>query len=650
MTIEIQYLYDTLRPNAPGDLTQFAIYPSGIEDANWKCVDDVTTDNAATMVQNTGSGVDAYDLYALPTHTQGTDYFITQIELFGRGLWAGGDCYLLLKTGGTIYEYAATGTPEPSGMQEHTETIALNPKTGVGWTKADIDDLQIGFRSHNVQQLVVATYLTQIYVRVKSWKYTAEFAASAVKIAVDSPITFESGAWGGVEPYSYLWDFGDLETSTEANPVHTYHVPGFYTVTFTVTDHENEEQVEEKVDYIWITPNNIMVPLVDESDVTPSATSAWTDVLVSSLVDSNATGVLVHIINEDAAEQTWGVRQNGHTSNYTGVIAAGAQTWAMAGLDGSLKFEVYITSTNVKILAYGYTMFGVDFISPVTKAISGGWTDIDCSANTNSLVNGLVFIVKNAGIDDPITDNTQAYGLRPHGGTDSFTLGSPGYVMLAPGQMHFVTVGCDTAQICEFQTTNTTDMKLYLIGYVFDGFTFPLASVSVTPDPLALYVECDTSDIDHSSGWVQVQVNCEDNANRYASIRYPEDTIDDYKPVQFGGWKWQRVSADHIFEGKRQNYDVYFFVSGTCHEAVYALVTLNGTVKIGAAPVPNAIVFCFNATRDIFVGHTETDEDGQYTFIDAGYQFEEFLVSAHCIDSQLRRYGECKQITLLDIT
>lgn len=35
---------------------------------------------------------------------------------------------------------------------------------------------------------------------------------------------------------TYLWDFGDGETSTEKNPVHTYAQKGEYTVTLTVTD------------------------------------------------------------------------------------------------------------------------------------------------------------------------------------------------------------------------------------------------------------------------------------------------------------------------------------------------------------------------------------------------------------------------------
>jgi PKD repeat protein len=37
---------------------------------------------------------------------------------------------------------------------------------------------------------------------------------------------------------SWLWDFGDGNTSTLQNPTHTYAVPGTYTVTLTVTDND----------------------------------------------------------------------------------------------------------------------------------------------------------------------------------------------------------------------------------------------------------------------------------------------------------------------------------------------------------------------------------------------------------------------------
>lgn len=51
-------------------------------------------------------------------------------------------------------------------------------------------------------------------------------------------IQFTSTIYGGVLPYSNLWDFGDGTTSTEQNPKHAYDHRGNYTATFTVTDCE----------------------------------------------------------------------------------------------------------------------------------------------------------------------------------------------------------------------------------------------------------------------------------------------------------------------------------------------------------------------------------------------------------------------------
>lgn len=52
----------------------------------------------------------------------------------------------------------------------------------------------------------------------------------------EEPIQFTGSASGGMEPYTWLWDFGDEDTSDEQNPTHTYDEPGEYEVTLTVTD------------------------------------------------------------------------------------------------------------------------------------------------------------------------------------------------------------------------------------------------------------------------------------------------------------------------------------------------------------------------------------------------------------------------------
>jgi PKD repeat protein len=49
-------------------------------------------------------------------------------------------------------------------------------------------------------------------------------------------ITFMASATGGLQPYTYSWDFGDGSTGTGPSASHSYTLPGTYTVTLTVTD------------------------------------------------------------------------------------------------------------------------------------------------------------------------------------------------------------------------------------------------------------------------------------------------------------------------------------------------------------------------------------------------------------------------------
>jgi len=63
-------------------------------------------------------------------------------------------------------------------------------------------------------------------------------SASAEPTSGQAPIDvhFTGLASGGVEPYSYHWDFGDTFTSSAQSPTHTYTIGGAIVATFTVTD------------------------------------------------------------------------------------------------------------------------------------------------------------------------------------------------------------------------------------------------------------------------------------------------------------------------------------------------------------------------------------------------------------------------------
>ena len=55
---------------------------------------------------------------------------------------------------------------------------------------------------------------------------------------------------------SWAWDFGDGATSTEANPTHTYTVPGVYTVSLTITTIHGESSTES-TDLIYAFADNL---------------------------------------------------------------------------------------------------------------------------------------------------------------------------------------------------------------------------------------------------------------------------------------------------------------------------------------------------------------------------------------------------------
>jgi hypothetical protein len=58
----------------------------------------------------------------------------------------------------------------------------------------------------------------------------------------------------GFPPYSYEWDFGDGEVSTEENPTHAYKNDGYYTVSLTVTDDMGNTDTLVREAYIYVQP------------------------------------------------------------------------------------------------------------------------------------------------------------------------------------------------------------------------------------------------------------------------------------------------------------------------------------------------------------------------------------------------------------
>ena len=69
---------------------------------------------------------------------------------------------------------------------------------------------------------------------------SVDFTATPTTATTIESITFTPYVAGGAEPYTYLWDFGNGDTSIDANPVYTYPTAGTYTVELCVTDADGE--------------------------------------------------------------------------------------------------------------------------------------------------------------------------------------------------------------------------------------------------------------------------------------------------------------------------------------------------------------------------------------------------------------------------
>jgi PKD repeat protein len=62
---------------------------------------------------------------------------------------------------------------------------------------------------------------------------------------IEEPVQFTGSVLGGTPEYTWFWEFGNGNTSTEQNPMITFHEETTYTVTLTVTDSEGNYDTKD---------------------------------------------------------------------------------------------------------------------------------------------------------------------------------------------------------------------------------------------------------------------------------------------------------------------------------------------------------------------------------------------------------------------
>lgn len=156
---------------------------------------------------------------------------------------------------------------------------------------------------------------------------------------VNETVNFQGIAIGGFPPYTYYWDFGDGNISSEQNPPHSYTEIGNYTVSFNVTDSVGNFSID-----------NTTVPIVEEGeDITPPVTCCnLNGEMDGDIYIGDVTVTLTAFDNESGSDNASGVNRTMYKlndndySNYTGpfnVSKEGNYTVYFRSVDNKNNYE-----------------------------------------------------------------------------------------------------------------------------------------------------------------------------------------------------------------------------------------------------------------------------------------------------------------------
>jgi len=191
-TVTTGYINATFRPSGTGDVQEQAVYASSCT-AHYLCVDEADADFLTTAVfasSNFPYTLDATDLYHIPNHTteSGT---INSVKIFAYVMadtdhisnWARN----VIKTGGTEFE-GNTMYLTVNEWELISTKYTKNPDTGVKWTWADIDALQIGDRLHAANGTIFCTQVYAVITYTPTYNPEIRTTQCYVKINYELPI------------------------------------------------------------------------------------------------------------------------------------------------------------------------------------------------------------------------------------------------------------------------------------------------------------------------------------------------------------------------------------------------------------------------------------------------------------------------------
>ncbi len=297
-------------------------------------------------------------------------------------------------------------------------------------------------------------------------------------------------------------------------------------------------------------------------DVSPAITGSWQDVACAAYIPAGATGVILHIVNEDTGDnRIYSLRKKGSTDDRkAGKIANNGHSWAAIGVDSNRELQAYIETTDVKIYLTGYTKSGVTFFTNAydkSLTIEEAWTTIACSAEAPNAI-GLIF-----EIYDPDPTAWRYFGLRKKGSTDDRYNDTLFHL--------FAIVGCNGSQEIEGYT-KYTELRFYLVGYVTEGAVFKTNADDKSLAVAGSYQDIDCSEEAPGAVMLFFEVTLSGSPYNYA-LRKDNTRPDIYLDNRYHCWALIECTDSQHCEGKVCKTSIKIHLVG------YAAVPVGPTIE-----------------------------------------------------------------------
>lgn len=190
------------------------------------------------------------------------------------------------------YNFASTSGRASRYSIAFTKTNLGPPISGINWnfgdgtTHTDLNPTHMYVRPGSYNVCVTADFMGGTSglcntIKLGNTENVCE-ANISQGVSVGTSISFSGNAFQGEAPYTYLWNFGDGQSSSEQNVTHNYADEGAYQVSLTITDNQGmtairRENVRTQNSNECVIRYNYMISPVSNPDNFGNVIVEWRD-------------------------------------------------------------------------------------------------------------------------------------------------------------------------------------------------------------------------------------------------------------------------------------------------------------------------------------------------------------------------------------